>query len=175
MRDIQAMLWTAKVVFGLDSLRDIVEAGVLLEEEQDAFSGSWNELVKIRNRLHYISGRKNDQLYFEHQEELARVFGYKTGTGKLGVERFMREMHGHLQTIAVITDLFFEHVDEVLVLAVQGERPGSDRILEKGIELRNNRLHLVVSAGDAPALVTVDCGQRPLRSAGEDLWSAGAP
>ena len=146
MRDIQAMLWTAKVVFGLDSLRDIVEAGVLLEDEQEVFSESWNELVKVRNRLHYISGRKNDQLYFEHQEALSQVFGYKTGSGKLGVERFMREMHGHLQTIAVITDLFFEHVDEVLALAVQGERPGTSRILEKGIELRNERLHLVASA-----------------------------
>ncbi|MBW6521425.1 MAG: [protein-PII] uridylyltransferase [Desulfoarculaceae bacterium] len=151
MRDIQAMLWTAKVVFGLDSLQNIVEAGVLLEEEREAFSGSWNELVKIRNRLHYISGRKNDQLYFEHQEELARVFGYKTGTGILPVENFMRETHGHLQTIAVITDLFFEHVDEVFALAVKGERSVRDRILEKGIELRNNRLHLLVSPGELAA------------------------
>ncbi|MEK6201664.1 MAG: HD domain-containing protein, partial [Desulfobulbaceae bacterium] len=151
MRDIQAMLWTAKVVFGLDGLRDIVEAGILLKEEQEVFEASWNELVKIRNRLHYISGRKNDQLYFEHQEELAREFGYKTGTGKLGVERFMREMHGHLQTIAVITDLFFDHVDEVLGIAAKGERPKSDRTLEKGIELRNNRIHLVVSAKELAA------------------------
>ena len=151
MRDIQAMLWTAKVVFGLDGLRDIVEAGILLEEEKDAFAASWNELVKIRNRLHYISGRKNDQLYFEHQEELAREFGYKTGTGKLGVERFMREMHGHLQTIAVITDLFFEHVDEVLGFSAKGEQAKSDRTLEKGIELRNNRIHLVVSAKELAA------------------------
>lgn len=151
MRDIQAMLWTAKVVFGLDSLQDIVEAGVLVAEEQEAFSRSWNELVKIRNRLHYISRRKNDQLYFEYQEELAQVFGYKTSTGTLGVEKFMRDMHGHLQTVAVITDLFFEHVDEVLALAHQGDRAGSNRILEKGIELRHNRLHLVVSAQDLAA------------------------
>jgi [protein-PII] uridylyltransferase len=151
MRDIQAMLWTAKVVFGLDSLQDIMEAGILLEEEREAFATSWNELVKIRNRLHYVSGRKNDQLYFEYQEELAQAFGYKTGTGKLGVERFMRELHGHLQTIAVITDLFFEHVDEVLGLAGKDERLNSDRILEKGIELRNNRVHLVVSAKELAA------------------------
>lgn len=151
MRDIQAMLWTAKVVFGLDSLQDIVEAGILLEEEQEAFATSWNELVKIRNRLHYISGRKNDQLYFEYQEEIAQKFRYKTGTGKLGVERFMREMHGHLQTVAVITDLFFEHVDEVLGLAAKGENPKGDRVLEKGIELRNNRIHLVVSAKELAA------------------------
>lgn len=151
MRDIQAMLWTAKVVFGLDGLQDIVEAGILLEEEREAFVFSRNELVKIRNRLHYISGRKNDQLYFEHQEELARVFGYEAGMGMLAVERFMRHVHGHLQTVAVITDLFFEHVDEVLGFAVKGERASSDRTLEKGIELRNHRIHLVVSAKELAA------------------------
>lgn len=63
----------------------------------------------------------------------------------------MREMHGHLQTIAVISDLFFEHVDEVLGLAVKGERSNSDRTLEKGIELRNNRIHLIVSAKELAA------------------------
>ncbi len=151
MRDVQAMLWTAKVVFGLDGLQDIVEAGILLEEEREVFATSWNELVKIRNRLHYIGGRKNDQLYFEHQEALAQAFGYTAGTGILSVERFMREMHGHLQTIAVITDLFFEHVDEVLGLAVKDEKPNNDRTLEKGIELRNNRVHLAVSVKELEA------------------------
>lgn len=151
MRDIQAMLWTAKVVFGLDGLQSIVDAGILMEEERHFFAVSWNELVKIRNRLHYISGRKNDQLYFEHQEQLAQMFGYRTGTGMLGVERFMREMHGHLQAVAVTTDLFFEHVDEVLGLAGKGERAGGDRTLEKGIELRKNRVHLAVTAKELAA------------------------
>jgi [protein-PII] uridylyltransferase len=55
----------------------------------------------------------------------------------------------------VITDLFFEHVDEVLDLAagpvIKGERAGRDRIVEKGIELRHNRVHLVASAKELAA------------------------
>jgi len=151
MRDIQAMLWTAKVVFSLDGLDGIVEAGILLEEERGAFASSWNELIKIRNRLHYISGRKNDQLYFEHQEALAKDFQYQTDAEMLGVERFMRDVHGYLQTIAVVTDLFFEHVDEVLGLAFKGEKAEHDRTIEKGIELRHNRVHLVALAKDLAA------------------------
>jgi len=151
MRDIQAMLWTAKVVFSLDGLDGIVEAGILLEEEREAFANSWNELIKIRNRLHYISGRKNDQLYFEHQEALGKGFKYQTDAEMLGVERFMRDVHGYLQTIAVVTDLFFEHVDEVLGLAFKGEKTEHDRTIEKGIELRHNRVHLVASAKDLAA------------------------
>lgn len=143
LRDIQAMLWTAKVVFGLDGLGDIVGAGILLADESKEFSESWNMLVKIRNRLHYISRRKNDQLYFEQQEEMAEAFGYKSDEGVLGVENFMREVYRHLQTIAVTTDLFFEHVDEVLGLA--GKKDGvivAGKVVEQGVELRNNRICL---------------------------------
>jgi [protein-PII] uridylyltransferase len=112
MRDIQAMLWTAQVVFGLRDIEAVTDAGILLEDEKNEFLEAWNMLVRIRNRLHYISGRKNEQLYFEQQEEMAAAFGYRDSKGVLAVESFMREFYGHLQTIAVTTDLFFGHVDE---------------------------------------------------------------
>lgn len=141
MRDIQAMLWTAMVVFGLRDIEAIAGAGILLEDEKNDFVEAWNMLVRIRNRLHYISGRKNEQLYFEQQEEMAAAFGYHDSTGVLAVESFMREFYGHLQTIAVTTDLFFGHVDDVLGLA-DGEVE-KNRQVEKGIEIRMNRVHLV--------------------------------
>ncbi len=150
-RDIQAMLWTAKVVYGLEGLTGIVNAGILTSEEQVEFAESWNLLVKIRNRLHYISKRKNDQLYFEQQEEMAEAFGYTEKTGMLAVEAFMGETYSHLQTIAVTTDLFFEHVDEVLGLAGKNDVSHPDKVLEKGIEVRNNHLHLTATPADIEA------------------------
>ena len=146
-RDIQAMLWTAKVVYGLEGLTGIVNAGILSEEEHGAFTASWEMLIRIRNRLHYICRRKNDQLYFEHQEEIAEAFSYKDLGGALGVEVFMREMYGHMQTVAVVTDLFFNHVAEVLGIGMGGEEI-ADKVVEKGIELRNNAVHLVASAAE---------------------------
>ncbi|MEJ2058139.1 MAG: HD domain-containing protein, partial [Desulfofustis sp.] len=100
-------------------------------------------LIKVRNRLHYISGRKNDQLYFEQQEEMAAAFGYRDSEEGLSVERFMRDVYGHLRTVTVVHDLFFDHVNEVLGLTA-GRRI-SDRELEKGIEVRDNRVHLRAS------------------------------
>jgi len=141
MRDIQAMLWTAMVVFGLRDIEAIAGAGILLEDEKNNFLEAWNMLVRVRNRLHYISGRKNEQLYFEQQEEMAAAFGYNDSAGVLAVESFMREFYRHLQTIAVTTDMFFGHVDDVLGLAdAEGEK---DRQVEKGIEIRMGRVHLV--------------------------------
>jgi len=75
-RDIQSMIWAAKVVFGISTFDEIIEAGFLLPSEGERFNDAHNMLVRIRNRLHYISGRKNDQLYFEQQEEMAESFDY---------------------------------------------------------------------------------------------------
>lgn len=137
-RDIQAMLWTAKVVFGLEDLVNMQEAGLLSKQERNNFEEAWDNLIRIRNRLHYISGRKNDQLYFEHQEEMAKAFKYRSDERLLGVERFMRDVYGHLQAIATTTDLFFEHVDDSLELTPKNK---FEQTLEPGITIRQGRIH----------------------------------
>ncbi len=141
MRDIQAMLWTANAIFGLSGLAEMEESGMLESEDRQAFEASWDMLARIRNKLHYISRRHNDQLIFEYQEEMAAAFGYEDSGGMLAVEHFMRHVYGHLQTIAVVTDLFFEHVHEVLGLV---SRSKGERELERGIVVRSGTLRLTV-------------------------------
>ncbi len=142
MRDIQAMMWTARVVFGLNSLDDIARAGLLLEEEKKEFEKARTTLVRLRCHLHFISNRKNDQLYFEQQEDVAKAFNYSTKGGMRGVEHFMRDVYSALQTISVTSDLFFDHVDEVLGFAGKS-RMDADRVIENGIEIKSGRIHLI--------------------------------
>jgi [protein-PII] uridylyltransferase len=139
-RDIQSMVWTAHVVFGLKDLVSLKEAGLLSQEELNRFEQAQDYLVRIRNRLHYLSGRKNDQLFFEHQEEMAQAFGFKNEKDMLAVEHFMREVYGHMQTVSITTDLFFEHVAEVLG---KEESSRGAKELEPGIEVRDGKIHLV--------------------------------
>ena len=47
LRDLQAMVWSAKVVFGIDSVQGIVDAGFLLEKEGQRFQEAHNMLVRI--------------------------------------------------------------------------------------------------------------------------------
>ena len=139
-RDIQSMVWTAHVVFGLKDLVSLKEAGLLSLEELKRFEQAQDYLVRIRNRLHYVSGRKNDQLFFEHQEEMAEAFGFKNEKDMLAVEHFMREVYGHMQTVSITTDLFFEHVAEVL--GSEDSSKGA-KTLEPGIEILHGRIHLI--------------------------------
>ena len=145
MRDIQAMLWTAKAIFGLAGLDAMEDAGMLTKADRADFQKSWDMLARIRNRLHYISHRHNDQMHFELQEEMAAAFGYKDHMGMLAVEHFMREVYAHLQTIAVITDLFFEQVHEILGLS---EKDKGEQEVEQGITVRAKTLRLTVQESD---------------------------
>lgn len=142
MRDIQAMLWTAKAVFGLSGMAAMEEAGMLEADARHDFENSWDMLARIRNRLHYISRRHNDQLIFEYQEEMAAAFGYQDRDGMLAVEHFMRHVYRHLQTIALVTDLFFEQVHEVLGLSGKGKK---EKEVERGIVVRSDTLRLTVT------------------------------
>ncbi len=139
-RDIQAILWTGQVVFGFKGLDDMEDSGLLSRLERKDFEAAWNQLIRIRNRLHYISGRKNDQLFFEHQEDMAEAFDYRNSNGILGVEHFMRDLYGHLQTVAITSDLFFDHFDEVIG-KTRWFRKYQE--LEPGIEIRDERLHFL--------------------------------
>lgn len=144
MRDIQAMFWTSRVVFGLVSLVDIEDAGLLLPEEKQQFVSSYDMLVRLRTRLHYVSGRKNDQLHFEQQADMAEAFGY-TGTGAiLPVEAFMRDLYGHLQNVARVTDLFFDHIDEALGLDDR-QSEVQDKQVEPGVDVRKGNIHLTAN------------------------------
>jgi [protein-PII] uridylyltransferase len=144
LRDIQAMMWTARVVFGLNDLDDIHSAGLLLEEEKKKFLDARNTLVRLRCYLHIISNRKNDQLYFEQQEDVAKAFNYQRSGGVRSVEHFMRDIYSALQIISVTSDLFFDHVDEVLGLAGKGKMI-ADKVVENGIEIRTGRIHLTAA------------------------------
>lgn len=142
MRDVQSMFWTAQVVFGLTGLSEIEGAGLLLPEERESFQRSYNYLVRVRLHLHRVSGRKNDQLYFEQQQDIAGLLGYAEKDGMLAVEGFMRELYSHLHNIAYLTDLFFDHLDESLGL-VRTQHKVPDKVIEKGIEVRQAKVHLI--------------------------------
>ena len=139
LRDIQAMLWIAKGVFGLPDLDAIQASGMLEDTDKKMFEQSCSFLVRIRQELHQLGRRKNDHLIFEFQEEIAQAFGYADKEGIRGVEHFMRDVYSHLQTVSVVTDLFFEHVHEVLGLT---GRPKAEQQLERSISVRGGTVRL---------------------------------
>ncbi len=116
LRDLHTALWVAQVKFKARSLRGLIIKGVLTEKEGKAFEDAFDYLWRIRNELHYLSTRKNDQINFDQQEEIARFFGYRNNKQALAVEQFMQDYYAHATHV--------EHLSSSLITkATQQDEP----------------------------------------------------
>jgi len=95
LRDLHSALWIAKVRFKVTDLRELVKKGVVSEEELVLYNSLLSYLWRIRNHLHYVTGRRNDQLTFADQNSVATFLGYRDNAGILGVEEFLRDYYLH--------------------------------------------------------------------------------
>lgn len=93
LRDIQTAIWVAKLKYKITAMRELVIKGILSEEEVEAFEAAKSYLWRLRNELHYLAGRKNDQITFEAQISLAAFCGFEDRGKALAVEEFMREYY----------------------------------------------------------------------------------
>lgn len=102
LRDIHAILWAARGLLGYTSLKDFVAGGYLTEFDAKTLEQAFEFLLLIRNHLHYITGRENDRLFFEYQEEISKMLGFSNENGISGTERFMRSFYTHASAIELI-------------------------------------------------------------------------
>ncbi|GIW39620.1 MAG: bifunctional uridylyltransferase/uridylyl-removing enzyme [Candidatus Binatia bacterium] len=99
LRDLHTALWIARVVYHAEDLRDLVRKGILTERELREVLEARDFLWRVRNELHFSSGRHLDQLTFEYQEKMAPLFGFEDTPELKGVERFLRTYYLHAATV----------------------------------------------------------------------------
>src|SRR5437870_1597382 len=105
LRDLQAALWIARVRHKLAGLGEAGERGLLPHREVTAARAARDLLWRLRNELHYATGRRDDRLTFDNQRRLAQALGYGDDPGgELGVEKLMRDTYIALQEIARASD-----------------------------------------------------------------------
>jgi [protein-PII] uridylyltransferase len=121
LRDLHTAMWIAKTKYKVDEPRELVMKGILSEEEEGIYFNSLDYLWRIRNELHYLAGRKNDQLTFEAQTSIARFFGYEDRGKSLGVEQFMQDFYLHANRV--------EHFSSLLITKCSQREEGARKIL----------------------------------------------
>lgn len=103
LRDFQTLLWFGKVLLKVDKLEDLVDKKVLTPGALKELVEARNFLWEVRNALHFRVSKKNDQLTFQFQEEIAKELGFKDEGGVLAVEKFMQTYYHHAANIKRIT------------------------------------------------------------------------
>ncbi len=103
LRDLQTAMWVARVKYKFSEAHELIIKGILVDYELELYDAALEYLWRIRNELHYFSGRKNDQLTFDAQVHLAGFMGYKNRGRVLAVEDFMRDYYRHANKVEHVT------------------------------------------------------------------------
>jgi [protein-PII] uridylyltransferase len=169
LRDLQSALWLARVRFKVAGITELLNRALLPEREIREMRRARDFIWRVRNEMHYLAGRKWDQLTFDVQPQVAGAMGYRDSEHGSGVEEFMRHYYLAAKTVLVACDAI---VDRCLEPVTQmgwrmvpppaanlgAERPvpvlrgqptrGADRFLAGG-ELKVFRGRLTVADKDA--------------------------
>jgi len=122
LRDIQTIQWVAQRYFGTSNLHDLSEHGFLTEEEVRTLVRGRNLLWRLRNALHFLSGRSEDRLLFDFQHEIARQLHYQD-SAELAVEKLMKRFYRTVKELRVLNEILLQHFEEAIL------HPGKRRTL----------------------------------------------
>ncbi|WP_375395681.1 [protein-PII] uridylyltransferase [uncultured Sphingomonas sp.] len=145
LRDLHALFWIGKYVYDVQRAAQLVEAGLLTEDEYRLFHRADDFLWAVRCHLHLIAGRAEDRLTFDYQREIAERMRFSDRPGKSSVERFMQYYFLQAKTVGDLTGVFLAHLDDKF--AARGRRFGLPTIRRKpgrlnGFVLDRGRLAL---------------------------------
>jgi len=90
LRDLNTLFWISKYAYRVQDVRDLVAAGLFDKPELEMFERSEDFLWRVRCWMHFITGRAEERLSFDLQQQVAAAVGYAGRKGQAPVERFMK-------------------------------------------------------------------------------------
>ena len=136
LRDIHTALWICLRQFATTDTEQLVALGVLTDQERRWLEDGRRFLWWVRFGLHLIVGRKEDQLRFAHQRELAQRLGFVDTDAKSGVERFMQHYYRHVLALTEVNDIIIQFFRE------RSDKPRRDKVetINDDFVLRNKHI-----------------------------------
>jgi [protein-PII] uridylyltransferase len=120
LRDIHTARWIARVKASAKDLDALALKGVISSDDVAKLKASQDFLLRVRNELHFSTGKHQDQLTFEEQEKVSLALGFE-GEGTLkAVEVFMRNYYLHAAQISRLTSLITHRLTDAAAPLVGG-------------------------------------------------------
>jgi len=160
LRDFHAAMWIIRSVRGAETLDDLERLGELKPEVNLHFQESLDFIWRIRNELHFSTGKSENRLTFAQQKHVAVAFGYGAATQQ-AVDRFMQDYYAAARSLRRLLQF-------VVGLTCSAPVRPAERHQERGhFEVRNGVLRLGTPdpqwfAENPPRLMEIfwECGRR---------------
>jgi len=144
LRDLHFMAWMARMYFKCKRVNQTKRFAVFSYFEFDKLTHSASFLLKIRNHLHHLTGRKEDRLHLSHQQNLSRVLGYEDGPHMMAAEKFLRDLYLHLNRIRYGHEEFLSKsldiIDPLPLEPMPNRLPAEFQVIGGNIGLREGRI-----------------------------------
>jgi [protein-PII] uridylyltransferase len=134
LRDIQTIMWITKRQFGANSLDELVRLSVLNEEELDMLIRGQTFLWTVRYALHMNAKRTEDRLLFDHQRQIAALFGYEDNGQSLAVEQLMQKYYRTVLQLGELNDVIIQHFNETILMV---DEPDEVVDINERFQIRN--------------------------------------
>ncbi|GAB2904762.1 [protein-PII] uridylyltransferase [Uliginosibacterium flavum] len=136
LRDLQNIIWIA-LASGLGTRwSDLARHGLITPEEVRALRSNERTLQQIRIRLHYIAGRREDRLIFDHQEALAKAFAVKPTKARRASEAMMQRYYLAAKKVTQLNTILLQNLGaQYLPLAAYQAQPINERFHSIGDQL----------------------------------------
>ena len=114
MRDIHNILWIARAINRRASWSSMVKENLISASEARQIQHHFAFLSNLRIRLHYLSGRREDRLLFDHQDALARQIGFKSNERRSASEQLMQRYYHSVRFISLMNEILLQSLHERL-------------------------------------------------------------
>ena len=93
LRDLQTVMWLARAAELDIGWNTMAAADLVTVDEERLLNRHRHVLVDLRIRLHYLAGRREDRLVFDHQNALARELGLQASGNRSPSEVLMQRYY----------------------------------------------------------------------------------
>ena len=110
LRDLQNILWICRAANLGESWSDLARHGFITRGEALQLKSLETFLRHARIRLHYLTGRREDRLLFDHQEAIAGQFGIVAGKTRRASELLMQRYFRTAKSVTQLNTILLQNL-----------------------------------------------------------------
>ena len=114
LRDLQSILWIAQAAGFGNSWLDLERHGFITHAEEQGLKRRERFLQRLRIQLHYLVGRREDRLLFDHQTAVAEQLGYTAIPTRRASEQLMQEYYRTAKTVTQLNTILLQNMGSAI-------------------------------------------------------------
>ncbi len=111
LRDLNTILWISRAAGLGRTWLELARRGFITRDEAAAIGRHERLLDMLRIRLHYLAGRREDRLLFDHQTALAKQLGFAERATKRPSERLMQRYYQTAKSVSQLNTILLQNLE----------------------------------------------------------------